>query len=59
MGVSIIARSACRQEEAQGRLAVVPIENARMTREISMVYQKDFSHPDFLEELRKLYARFS
>lgn len=59
MGVSIIARSACRQEEAQGRLAVVPIENARMTRDIVMVYHKDFSHLDLLEELRRLYTRLS
>ena len=57
LGVSIISRSACREDEKAGRLAVVPIENARMTREISLVYHRDFSHPDVLDDLRRIYNR--
>lgn len=57
LGVSIISRSACREDEKAGRLAVVPIENARMTREISLVYHRDFSHLDVLDDLRRIYNR--
>ena len=57
LGVSIISRSACREDERAGRLAVVPIENVRMTREISLVYHRDFSHPDVLDDLRRIYNR--
>lgn len=55
LGVSIVSRSACREDEKAGRLAVVPIENARMTREISLVYHRDFGHPQVLEDLRRIY----
>lgn len=57
LGVSIISRSACREDEKTGRLVVVPIENARMPREISLVYHRDFSHPDVLDDLRRIYNR--
>ena len=32
MGITVIAHSACREEELAGRLAVIPIENARRMR---------------------------
>ena len=57
MGISIIAHSACREEEQQGRLAVVPIENANMIREINMIHHQDFTHPEILEDFRKIYNR--
>ena len=57
LGVSIIAKSACREEERAGRLVAVPIENASMSRNIQLVYHGDFSHPDVLEELRAIYNR--
>ena len=57
LGVSIISRSACREDEKTGRLVVVPIENARMTREISLVYHRDFSHLGVLDDLRRIYNR--
>lgn len=57
LGVSIIAKSACREEERAGRLVAVPIENASMSRNIQLVYHSDFSHPDVLEELRAIYNR--
>ena len=44
LGISVIAYSALREEEASGKLSIVPIENSSMVREINMVYHKDFSH---------------
>lgn len=55
MGISIIAKSACKEEEKAGKLIIVPIENANMTREINMVYHKDFAHTDLLEQFRRIY----
>lgn len=55
LGITVIAHSACREEERIGRLAVVPIENSSMVREINMVIHRDFSHPDVLDSLRRIY----
>lgn len=55
LGVSVIAYSACREDVKEGRLVVVPIENAKMTRDINIIYQPDFSHVEILEELRRIY----
>ncbi len=57
LGVSVIAHSACREEERDGRLVVVPIENAKMTRDINIIYQPDFTHVEVLDELRRIYNR--
>lgn len=55
LGISVIAHSACREEERSGRLIVIPIKNSGMIREINMVTHKDFSHLDVLENIRKIY----
>lgn len=55
LGVSVIAHSACREEVREGRLVVVPIENAKMMRDINIIYQPDFSHVEVLDELRRIY----
>lgn len=57
LGVSVIAKSACREEVRVGRLAAVPIENASMSRDIRLIYHNDFGHPDVLDELREIYER--
>ena len=57
LGVSIIAKSACREEERSGKLAAVPIENASMSRDIRLIYHSDFGHPEVLEELHAIYDR--
>lgn len=57
LGVSVIAKSACREEVRAGRLAAVPIENASMSRDIRLIYHNDFGHPDVLDELREIYDR--
>lgn len=55
LGVTIVSRSACREDEKAGRLVVVPFEDARMTREVNLVYHRDFSHPDVPDDLRRIY----
>ena len=55
LGITVIAHSACKQEEKTGRLAVVPLEQPGMVRRINMVHHQDFSHPEILEEFRRLY----
>ena len=57
LGVSVIAKSACREEVRAGRLTAVPIENASMSRDIRLIYHNDFGHPDVLDELREIYER--
>ena len=58
-GVTIIAYSACRAEVENGKLVVVPIENAHMSRDIDMVFAPDFRHIEVLKELREIYQRIS
>ena len=57
MGVSIIARSVCREEERQGKPVVLPMENANWVREINMVYHKNFSHMEILGDLQQIYRK--
>ena len=55
LGITIISKKACRAEFARGKLVGVPIENFSMTREINIVCQHDFNHPEILEEIRRTY----
>ncbi|SHI19827.1 LysR family transcriptional regulator [Sporanaerobacter acetigenes] len=55
LGVSIMAHSAIKEEEASGKLVVVPIENLNMVREINMVYHHDFKHTQVLKDIRRIY----
>lgn len=54
-GVSILARSACMDEVRKGKMTILRIENLSMAREMSIVYHRDFSHMDVLQEILKLY----
>ena len=54
-GVSILARSACMDEVRKGKMTILPIENLTMAREMSIVYHRDFSHMDILQEILQLY----
>lgn len=58
-GVSILARSACVNELKKGKMAGLPIENLSMTREINMVYHKDFEHTDLLQNIMRIYNEYS
>ena len=40
-------------------MAGLPIENLSMTREINIVYHRDFAHTDMLQEITKLYYQYS
>lgn len=58
-GVSILARSTCMDEVRKGKLCILPVENLPMIREINMVYQKDFAHPEVLQGIARLYYEMS
>ena len=55
MGVSILPKSACMDELRKGKLLALPIENLSMVRETRVVYNRDFAHTDFLQELTRTY----
>ena len=55
MGISILARSACMDELRKGKLTALPIENLSMVRQTNILYHKDFSHPEVLQALTRLY----
>lgn len=57
MGVSILPRSACQDELGKGKAAALPIENFSMVRETRIVYNRDFSDKDFLNEIIKAYGK--
>ena len=54
-GVSVLARSVCLSDVKKGRLAILNIESLSMMRETSLVYRKDFEHPDLLREIVRQY----
>ena len=55
LGVSILARSVCLDEIRKGKIIVLPIENLSMIRESSILYHKDFNHPNILKEITNIY----
>lgn len=57
MGLSVIAHSACREEERTGKLVVVPIETMQMVREVNILYHRDFTHVNMLEQVCAIYHR--
>lgn len=54
-GVTIIAQSACRSEVKSGKLVPVTIENARMSRNINMIYKDNFENTQVLDDMRRIY----
>ena len=58
-GVSILPRSTFASELRKGKMAGLPIENLSMTREINIVYHRDFAHTDILQEITKIYYQYS
>jgi DNA-binding transcriptional LysR family regulator len=55
LGITIIAHSVCKNEEAAGKLVTIPIDNKKMTRAINIVCNSNFRHTDILEDIRNLY----
>lgn len=56
-GVSVLARSVCLKEIQSGQLILLPIQGLRMSREVRLVYRKDFRNTDVLEQLIQTYDR--
>ena len=54
-GVSVLARSACMDEYHKKKICLLPIENLSMIREINLVYHKDFSHIELLNDIVSSY----
>ena len=54
-GVSVLAKSACADELTKGKLIALPIEGMDMTREINIVYSKDFQYDAFLKDIVAYY----
>lgn len=57
LGVSVLPRSACMDELRKGKLAALPIENLSMVRETRIVYNRDFSHTELLDQIIRLYQQ--
>ena len=55
VGVSVLARSACLDEQRKKKLALLTIENLSMVRETNIVYRKNFEHPEILQGIVRQY----
>ena len=55
LGVSKLPKSACMDELSKGKPAALPMGNPGMVRETRIVYNRDFSHFDILQEITKTY----
>lgn len=55
LGVSILPRSVCLSELRQKKLAVLPVENLSMTREINIAYQAELAQVDVLQDIAAAY----
>ena len=55
LGVSVLARSVCLDELKKGKIAVLPVENLSMTREINVAYNNDFTQFEMLHDIVRFY----
>lgn len=55
-GVSVLAKSVCLDELKKGKIAVLPVENLSMMREINIAYHDDFTQFDILHDIMKIYT---
>lgn len=55
LGVSVLAKSACAREIRKGQLIALPIENLSMVRETRIVYNRDFTNKEVLQDIMRLY----
>ena len=51
LGVSILPKSVCLDELKKKKIAVLPVENLSMVREINIAYQSDFTQMDMLHDI--------
>ena len=54
-GVSILPKSVCLGELKKKTMAVLPVENLSMIREINIAYLSDFSQMDVLHDIVSSY----
>ena len=54
-GVSVLARSACEDEWRKGKIALLPIENLSMIREMNLVDLKDYEHENTIRDIISSY----
>ena len=54
-GVSVLAKSACLDDQRRKQLALLPIENLSMIRETNIVYLKTYEHPELLQGIVSKY----
>lgn len=54
-GVSILSKSVCLDELKKGKIAVLPVENLSMIREINIAYRGDFTQFNILRDIVKYY----
>jgi LysR family transcriptional regulator, transcriptional activator of the cysJI operon len=55
IGVSVLAKSACLDEEKDHKLVLLPIEGLAMIREVNLIYPKDFGHLEILDGIVGAY----
>ena len=55
LGVSILPKSVCLDELKKKKIAVLPVENLSMVREINVAYPQDFPQMDMLHDIVKSY----
>ena len=56
LGITVISHNVCLEEERDGKLVIVPIENCQMVRQINLIFPKDFSYLEILQDIRNEYV---
>ena len=56
-GVSVLAHNTCLSELKKNKFSAIPVENLSITREINLIYHRDFEYPDILDEITRLYRK--
>jgi LysR family transcriptional regulator, transcriptional activator of the cysJI operon len=59
IGVAILGKSACLEEERDHKLVLLPVEGMPMIREVNLVYPKDFGHTEILNGIVSAYKEAS
>ncbi|MFA6624395.1 MAG: LysR family transcriptional regulator [Bacilli bacterium] len=55
VGVSVLAKSTCLNEEKKNRICLIPIEGLPMIREVNLVYSPDYENKEVLIDIVKAY----
>lgn len=55
-GISLLSEKVCRKEILSGTLALIPVSDWNLTRNIRLYYRKDSAQNDLLQFIRTVYA---